>query len=124
MSSYVITRSAVGVQGQRAIRLMLSFAKTAPNSQLVRDVEARMKELRAESLGGRPLVLLNGPASLPVLAVIVHHVDHLFGAVAVFDPKLDAYVVCITHDPRFAVGDTIAAADVIADTHGSDGEPH
>jgi hypothetical protein len=43
--------------------------------------------------------------------------------VAVFDPKLDSYVVCVTHDPRFAVGDTIDKAEVLAQHDGNDGDP-
>lgn len=34
---------------------------------------------------------------------------HLFGVVAVFDPKISGYVVAITHDPAFKVGDVIPA---------------
>jgi CRISPR-associated protein Csx3 len=124
MASYSITPSPVGVRGEEATRLALAFTTPAPNPALVRDAEARMLELRAAGLGGRVLVLLTGPASLPVLAVIVHHIDHLFGAVAVFDPKLAAYVVCITHDPRFAVGGTIAESEVVARHPGHEGDPH
>ena len=43
-------------------------------------------------------MLLHGPASLAAVAVIVHHVAHLFGAVGVFDPKLNGYVVVVSHD--------------------------
>ena len=36
-------------------------------------------------------------------------VAHLAPAVGVFDPKLEAYVVCITHSPDFEVGDLVPA---------------
>ena len=124
MNAYTVIPCEAVVRDAPALLLTLAFTAPAPNPVLVRDTEARMRELRAGGLGGRPLVLLNGPASLPVLAVIVHHVDHLFGAVAVFDPKLAAYVVCITHDPRFGVGDTIAESEVVAQQHGNNGDPH
>jgi CRISPR-associated protein Csx3 len=39
--------------------------------------------------------------------VLCHKVAHLFGAVACFDPKLAKYVVAISHDPAYAVGDLI-----------------
>jgi len=50
---------------------------------------------------------VTGPASLPVAFVMCHAVAHLYGAVACFDPKLLGYVVCVSHDPKYKVGDVI-----------------
>ena len=112
LTTYTIVPRVVEVRGMPALRLDLGFGTSAFNTDLVREVEARMLQLKSDGLGGRPLVMVSGPASLPVLAVIVSHVAHLFGAVAIFDPKLDGYIVCVTHDPRFAVGELILASDV------------
>lgn len=84
--------------------LRLSFGAPAQNDQIVRDAVVAVKAL---NLTGGKLVRLNGPASLPVACAIAHEVGHLYGAVACFDPKLAKYVVAVSHDPDFAVGDLI-----------------
>jgi CRISPR-associated protein Csx3 len=84
--------------------LRLSFGTPAQNDQIVRDAVAAVKEL---NLTGGQLVKLNGPASLPVACAIAHEVGHLYGAVACFDPKLAKYVVAISHNPQYSVGDLI-----------------
>jgi CRISPR-associated protein Csx3 len=84
--------------------LKLSFGAQAQNDQIVKDAVAAVKALELE--GGK-VIKLNGPASLPVAIALSHEVGHLFGAVAAFDPKLGKYVVAISHDPDFAVGDLI-----------------
>jgi len=84
--------------------LKLSFGAPAQNDQIVRDAVAAVKALGLE--GGK-VVKFNGPASLPVAIAIAHEVAHIYGAVAAFDPKLGKYVVAVSHDPDFAVGDLI-----------------
>jgi CRISPR-associated protein Csx3 len=34
-------------------------------------------------------------------------VAHLYGAVACYDPKMAGYIICITHDPEFELGQFI-----------------
>ena len=88
--------------------LNIGFADPAQNDQIVRDAAARLDEM-AESgeLKGGQLLKINGPASLPVACVLAHRVAHLFGAVGVFDPKLGKYVISITHNPTYKLGDLI-----------------
>jgi CRISPR-associated protein Csx3 len=86
--------------------LKVSFGAPAQNDTIVRDAHAAI--LALGELGGK-LVRVNGPASLPVAAVLAHHLDHRFGAVAFFDPKLNAYVVAISHDPAHELGSLIPA---------------
>jgi CRISPR-associated protein Csx3 len=88
--------------------LNIGFADPAQNDQIVRDAAARLDEM-AESgeLKGGQLLKINGPASLPVACVLAHKVAHLFGAVGVFDPKLGKYVISITHNPTYKLGDLI-----------------
>lgn len=88
--------------------LNIGFANSAQNDQIVRDAAARLDEM-AESgeLKGGQLLKINGPASLPVAFVLAHKVAHLFGAVGVFDPKLGKYVISITHNPNYKLGDLI-----------------
>lgn len=84
--------------------LRVGFGTPAENNEIVRDVE---KNLEAVDLSGGGLLKVNGPASMPVAMVIAHAVAHIFAAIAVFDPKLGKYVVSITHDPKYRLGDLI-----------------
>ena len=88
--------------------LKVGFGDPAQNDQIVRDAEKRCDELIASGeLAGGDVIRVNGPASLPVAMVLCHKVAHLYGAVACFDPKLAKYVVAISHNPSYAVGDLI-----------------
>lgn len=89
--------------------LKLNFGEPAQNDQIVRDATTRLEELAVcGQLTGGTLLKINGPASLPVAFVIAHKVAHLYGAIAVYDPKLgNKYVVCITHTPTYKLGDLI-----------------
>lgn len=90
--------------------LKLSFGAPAQNDQIVKDVAARLAEMNTNGeLAGGGLIKLNGPASLPVAVAITHAIAHLFSAVAVFDPKLGGYVVAVSHDPAFTVGQIVSA---------------
>lgn len=84
--------------------LKVSFGEAASNDAIVKEVSESLKEMR---FPGGPLLKINGPASLPVAMAIAHGVVHLYGAVAVFDPKLLKYVVCVSHTPVYAVGDLL-----------------
>ena len=74
------------------------------NCEIVVDAEKAF--IDAEIKGGR-LLKINGPASLPVGFVLAHLSCHIFGAVAVYDPKLSGYVVAVSHDPDYSVGGMI-----------------
>lgn len=88
--------------------LKVGFGVPAQNDQIVRDAETRLDEMiESGELSGGKILRVNGPASLPVAMVISHKVAHLYGAVACFDPKLGRYVVAISHDPAYPIGDLI-----------------
>ena len=107
MTAFAIASESVSLAGAEATLLRLAFGEPATNDAIVREADRTMRELKGESLRGGRLVLLHGPASLAAVAVIVHHIAHLFGAVAVFDPKLNGYVVVVSHDPAFRIGDVL-----------------
>lgn len=99
--TYSITRDADGI-------LRVGFGKPSGNDQIVKDAYARLDAMqKAGELSGGGLLKINGPASLPVAMVLGHKLSHLFEAVACFDPKLNKYVVAISHSPNYAVGDMI-----------------
>lgn len=88
-------------QTEDCVTLGLAFGEPAQNDRIVRDAIEAMKALH---LTGGKRIRFNGPASLPVAMALCHEVAHIFGAVAVFDPKLQKYVVCVSHDPLVPVG--------------------
>ena len=71
------------------------------NAVLVPDALAALATL---PLAGGRGIRFNGPATLPVAMALAHAVSHRYGYVACFDPKLQAYVVAISHDPEFRPG--------------------
>ena len=94
---------------REGVLLTVGFGQPAGNDVLVGEAA---EDLESCGLTGGRLCLVNGPASLPVAAVITHAVAHLFEVVAMFDPKLGSYVVALSHGGDYAVGDLLAASDV------------
>lgn len=87
--------------------LKVNFGQPAQNDQIVRDAASRLTEMASELTGGT-LLKINGPASIPVAFVLAHGLAHLYGAIAIYEPKLNGkYVVCITHNPTYKIGDLI-----------------
>jgi CRISPR-associated protein Csx3 len=88
--------------------LRVGFAEPAQNDQIVQDAAKCLDELLSSGqLAGGKLLKINGPASIPVAFVIAHKVAHLYSAIAFYDPKLASYVVCITHNPAYKLGDLV-----------------
>lgn len=88
--------------------LRVGFGDPAQNDCIVREVEETLKTMQSSGqLPGGELLRINGPASLPVAAVLVHATAHLYGTVAIFDPKLGKYVVAISHGTTYQIGELI-----------------
>jgi CRISPR-associated protein Csx3 len=104
MSAYKIETETATTTTATLFRV--SFGSPAQNDEIVRAAAAALESLG--ELGGK-LALINGPASLPVACVLAHHLGHRFGAVAVFDPKMGAYVVAVSHNPEYPLGSLIPA---------------
>lgn len=83
--------------------LVVGFGQPASNMDIVKDVVQKLSKL---ILGGT-ICLINGPASLPVAFVMCHKLAHLYSVIGIFDPKLQGYVVAVSHSPDYAVGDLI-----------------
>ncbi|MEA5619870.1 CRISPR-associated protein Csx3 [Cronbergia sp. UHCC 0137] len=88
--------------------LRVSFGEPAQNDQIVKDASARLEEMvqLGELVGGQ-LLRINGPVSIPVAFVLAHKLSHIYGAIGLFDPKLGKYVISITHNPAYKLGDLI-----------------
>jgi len=88
--------------------LRIAFGDPASNDRVVRDAVLRLSQMRENGeLRGGPMLKINGPASLPVAVAIAHGVSHLYGTVAIYDPKLQKYVVAICHNGPHEPGDLI-----------------
>ena len=105
MTSYNISARQIDAG---VVLLKVSFGEPADNTVIVRDAVNALAECQ---LSGGKTVYVNGPASLPVAMVIAHGVCHLFTEVACFDPKLQGFVVAISHGGR-PVGTLIPASAV------------
>lgn len=95
--------------------LRVGFNRNFPanGDQIVRDAAARLDEMiESGELKGGSLLKIDGPASVPVCYVIAHKVSHLYGAIAINDPKIGkkgykTYITVITHNPAYKIGELI-----------------
>lgn len=88
--------------------LRVSFGEPAQNDQIVQDAAARLEEMvQSGEITGGQLLRINGPASIPVAFVLAHKLAHIYGAIGFFDPKLGKYVISITHNPAYKLGDLL-----------------
>lgn len=92
--------------------LKVGFNKDNPatGDRIVKDADTGLQELiDSGRLTGGDLLKINGRMSLPVSYTIAHTLGHLYSAIAVFDPRLQAYVVVISTNPEYLLGDLIDA---------------
>ena len=90
--------------------LQVSFDKDNPTTGdiIVKDAQTRLEKLIASGvLTGGSLLKINGRMSLPVSYTIAHTLGHLYSAIAVFDPRLKAYIIVISTNPEYQLGDSI-----------------
>ncbi|MBW4565953.1 MAG: CRISPR-associated protein Csx3 [Mojavia pulchra JT2-VF2] len=93
--------------------LKVRFGKPANGDQIVQDAAARLDQMLAlGELSGGKLLKIDGPASVAVSYLIAHKISHLYGAIAVFDPKIGkpgykAYIIAATHSPAYKLGEII-----------------
>ena len=79
--------------------------EVAGNDKIVPEAIAKAEAFKASVAGS--LLKINGPASLPVAVALGHIFAHVVPAIACFDPKLNGYVVCISHSPDFVPGQIV-----------------
>lgn len=83
-------------------------SKPSENDVIVKEITHQLTNLtETGKLTGGELLKINGKQTLPMAFAIAHHVSHLYGAISVFDPKLQQYVVTISHSPKYRLGDCI-----------------
>ena len=90
--------------------LTVNFAEPANNDRIVIEASDKLDRLiETNQMRGGRLLKITGRQSVPVAHAICHKVAHLYGAIAIFDPKIgdkgfDEYVVVISHSPDYQVG--------------------
>jgi CRISPR-associated protein Csx3 len=95
------------------LRVHINRAVQVDGDQIVRDAKAQLQQLiDSGQLSGGKLLKINGRSTVLASFVMALELAHLYGAIAVFDPKLgtpelDRYIVTISHTPDYQVGDTI-----------------
>lgn len=87
------------------VRVGFNPEAPASNDVIVVDATTAIKAV-VEQLHGK-VVLFNGAASLPVTMALTHAVVHVAKAVGGYDPKLAAYVIAVSHDPAYVVGQVV-----------------
>jgi CRISPR-associated protein Csx3 len=105
MSSYQIE-----LQGD-VLRVGFNRNHPAHGDRVVRDVLVRLEQMQDVFTGGK-LLKIDGQQSIAVAYTIAHQLAHLYGAIAVFDPKIGkpghkTYIVVISHDPDYKIGDLV-----------------
>lgn len=86
--------------------MSVRFGSPAAGDQVLLAANALLESL---PLGGGRLLLIHGPMTLPIAFLIAHKVVHLFANVAVFDPKLNAYLVVANHGGAHRIGDLVGS---------------
>jgi CRISPR-associated protein Csx3 len=78
---------------------------TATGDKIIKAINDGLKAL--DLPGGPGVVKVTGPVTTPGAAVLGHLLAHKFAAVGFWDPKLQKFLIAITHDPKWDVGDLI-----------------
>ncbi|MEO0969555.1 MAG: CRISPR-associated protein Csx3 [Cyanobacteria bacterium J06639_18] len=105
--------------------LKIKFGATKSNGdRILKDASKRLDELlESGAIPGGKLLKIDGPASLPVCYLIAHKLSHLYGAIAIFDPKIGrqgykTYIIAITHTPAYKIGELIETEEPQQDKQG------
>lgn len=85
--------------------LTVGFGEPASNDAIVKEVAQSIKWIKDEVHG--KVLKINGPASMPIAFVLAHELAHVTAGVAVYDPKLNGYVVVISHGGPYKIGEVI-----------------
>lgn len=86
----------------------------ADGDQIVRDATTQLANLieSGQLPGGKQILKIKGRATVLASFAIASQVAHLYGGVAVFDPKLgnkglDKYIITVSHTKNYQVGDSL-----------------
>ncbi|NEP56089.1 MAG: hypothetical protein F6K31_03565 [Symploca sp. SIO2G7] len=91
------------------LRVQINNAVQVDGDQIIRDAKAQLQGLidSGQLSGGKQLLKINGRSTVLASFVIASALARSYRAIAVFEPKLDCYIVTISHTQDYCVGDTI-----------------
>ena len=95
----------VTVISDTTVKATVGFGDAADNDKIVLEADALANQVANDVMG--KIVLVTGRASLPVAFALSHAWAHITKAIAIFDPKLNQYVVAVSHGADVKVGDLI-----------------
>ncbi|AKG20253.1 CRISPR-associated protein, Csx3 family [Calothrix sp. 336/3] len=94
--------------------LQVGFGETiATGDKIVQDVVVLLDAMIASGeIPGGELIKINGRASVLVSQVLAYKLAQIYEAIAFFDPKigdkgLDRYVVTVSNNPKYQIGDIL-----------------
>jgi CRISPR-associated protein Csx3 len=99
--------------------LRVSFNRTvrADGDRLVVDALISLEQMQERGqLQGGKLLKVDGPQSIAIAYALSHKLAHLYGVIAILDPKIGkpgykTYIVTSSHSPDYQVGETIETAE-------------
>lgn len=75
---------------------------------LIKEAAQKIDDLiNSQIIKGGELLKINGKSSVAVSYMIAHKLGHLYGNIAVWDPKLCDYVITLRHGGKYAEGELI-----------------
>ncbi len=92
------------------LRVGFNRIERAAGDVVVKDALILLEQMQSQGeLRGGKLLKIDGPQSIAVAYTIAHKLAHLYGAIAIFDPKIGkagykTYIVVISHDPDYEIG--------------------
>jgi CRISPR-associated protein Csx3 len=106
----------IELQGD-VLRVGFNRSIRAAGDRVVRDALVSLEQMqeRGELSGGK-LLKIDGPQSIAVAYIIAHKLAHLYGAIAILDPKIGkagskTYIVVISHDPDYTIGNLVETTE-------------
>jgi CRISPR-associated protein Csx3 len=105
------------------LRVGFNREQSADGDRLVKDANAQLDQMLDQGLltGGK-LLKIDGPQSISVAYLLAHRLAPLYGAIAIFDPKIGqegyrTYIVAISQGSAYQVGDLVEVPATFADYH-------
>jgi CRISPR-associated protein Csx3 len=93
--------------------LKVRFEKPANGNQVIKDAVVGLEKMvRLGGLSGEKLLKIDGPASVAVTYLIAHQISQFYGALAIFDAKIDrpgykTFIIAVFQTPAYKTGELI-----------------
>jgi CRISPR-associated protein Csx3 len=102
------TSYTIELLNRDTLKVGFNLEQPALGDRIVKDAETCLEELiQSGKLKGGSVLKIDGRISLPVSYTIAHKLGHLYSAIALSDTRLKAYVVVISTNPEYQIGDRI-----------------